>query len=193
MKKLLILIYFLVLCISPTAVSIAAEKPAPAMLKKTIGVLFVGPIEFRAPDYFEIASEQFGKRFDGTLYKVTVGSEIQSKYQQYWDNKGFLSEQPATKPDLLAFAQQSGFDYILCLIISAPTIETHKLDRDTNRTRAIFEVRAIYIDSTQQTFVSSLTNSQQDDSRWSALRAKRGAFQKIMEYIAVNLNIKGTP
>lgn len=191
MKKLFILLFCLTLGMS-TVTCFAAEKPATSIFKKTIGVVFIGPIEFRAPDYFDIASEQLAKRFDGNLYKVSVGSTVQSKYQQYWDNKGFLTEQTATKPDLLAFAQQSGFDYILCLIISSPTIESHKIDRDTNRTRAIFEVRAIYIDSAQQSFVSSLTNSQQDDSLWSALRAKRGAFQKVMEYISVNLNIKGT-
>ena len=57
----------------------------------------------------------------------------------------------------------------------------------------MLEIRAIYIDTAQQSFLSSITTVQHDYSNASTLRAKRGAFEKAMEYVVQNLNIKGTP
>jgi len=169
----------------------AEDKPfSPSLTKKTVGVVIVGPVDFRTPDFLEIAVTQLLKKFDPTLYNLSVGGEPQNRYQKYWDDKGFLTEQPATKSDLLAFSQASSYDYVLFLVINPPTTETQKRNRYKDQTRVSLEVMAMYVDSNQQNIISKLSSVQEDDSLYSPLRAKRGAFQKVLGYISLNLGLK---
>lgn len=192
------LLFFLLLFVCSVSLAHAKEESTLSVLPttKSVGVVIVGAVEFRAPDYIDIINETLSQKFSSPKYKLVTGNEPQNKYQNYWDNKGFLTEQPATKADLLSFSQQSTYDSVLFLILSAPATDVNRVGGGwgygwsvQDKTRATIEVRAMLIDSASQQVTANLTTAQNDDSLTSALRAKRGAFKKAMEYIAANMTL----
>ena len=186
MKKISILSMLLMLLFSCTA--FAAD--ATSLLQKAptkIGVVVVGGADVKTPDFFKYISQAF--EGENTLYTIETGTAIQSKYQQYWFDKGFLEEQKLTKQDLHDFVKYSGQQKVLFLTISSPIVEKTKISNGwygmIEQTRASIEVKAFLADDTN--ILKAVDLSKEDDSQVSELRAKRGAFEKIIKEISVEL------
>lgn len=149
-------------------------------------VVIVGDAAVKTPDFIKYVDEAFNTV--GKNKKVISGTEIQSKYQSYWLDKGFLEEQKLTKQDLLNFVKYSGYNKVLFLIVSNPVIEKTNQGyggwsawSQTERTRASITIKSFLVDET--TVIKAVDVSKEDDSITSELRAKRGAFQKCITEI----------
>ena len=177
MKKISLLLFCLLLF------GIVSIQAAP----KSVGVVIIGTSDFRTPDYYNILTDKLPKLFTPSNYSLSIGTESQNRYQAYWNNKGFLTEQTATKADLLDFANQSNYDNVLFLILSQPIVDTHKVILRRNSTRVSLDVCAIYIDAKQKTIISNVMTTQEDDSKTSQLRAKSGAFGKATDFFVTNI------
>jgi hypothetical protein len=154
---------------------------------KSVGVVIIGPSDFLTPDFIDIATKELKKKFDPAIYNLSIGDVPQGKYQKYWDDKGFLTEQPITKKDVLDFSSNSNYDYVLFLIIKPPSTELQKYSVFRDRSRVSLEITAVYVDNSQNSILSNFSNTQQDDSLTSQLRARKGAYEKILEFVSANL------
>lgn len=116
------------------------------------------------------------------------GTEIQSMYQTYWLEKGYLEEQKLTKQDLNDFVKYSGYNKVLFLIVNSPVVEKTRQGRggwgvwvQSERTRASIGIKSFLADETS--IIKATDVTKEDDSDTSELRAKRGAFEKCMKEI----------
>ena len=116
---------------------------------------------------------------------AVVGTAIQTKYQEYWLNKGELEEGKLTKDIMHDFVKFSGFKKCLFVI---PTMQMEKskvpsgLFMRVEKNRASIEVKGFLVDDANVLKIINVT--QNDDSIHSDLRAKRGAFEKGMRDLA---------
>lgn len=153
-----------------------------------IGVVVIGNPDVKTPDYFNIISEKLSDQTK-KFYTLEAGTTVQSKYQQYWFDKGFLDEQKLTKQDLNDFVKYSGYDKVLFLTVCDPVMEKTSIPAGwfttVQQTRASVEVKAYLADA--ETIIKAVDVSKEDDSQASELRAKRGAFQKDINEIASQL------
>jgi len=181
---LALLTLFLFSCTAFAAEGSLLHKP---MTK--IGVVIVGNADVKTPDYFNSIAEKLADQ-SGKIYTIETGTVAQSKYQQYWFDKGFLDEQKLTKQDLNDFVKYSGYDKVLFLNVADPVMEKTSVPAGwfttVQQTRASIEVKAYLTDAT--TIIKAIDVSKEDDSQASELRAKRGAFQKDINEIATQLN-----
>ena len=103
--------------------AVTAEITAPR-----ICALIVGDPAVKTKDFMEITEKYLNEDLDTEKYqKVAIGTDVQSLYQQYWFEKGFLAEQPLTKEDLTAFVKFSGYDRCLFLVMPDPSMEKTKV------------------------------------------------------------------
>lgn len=150
-------------------------------------VVIVGNASVKTPDFFQYIDEAFNSK-DNNNKKVAFGTEIQSLYQTYWLDKGFLEEQKPTKQDLNDFVKYSGYNKVLFLIINTPVVEKTKQGGGgwgtwsvTEKTRASIGLKAFL--TNENSVIKATDVTKEDDSFTSELRAKRGAFKKCMEEI----------
>jgi len=153
-----------------------------------IGVVIIGGSDVKTPDFFKYVSESLINN-DNSQYTLETGTVVQTKYQNYWFDKGFLDEQSLTKPDLHAFVKYSGYNKVLFLVVSNPVLEKTKVPAGwftmVEQTRASVEIKAFFVDDTS--VIKAVNVTKEDDSQASELRAKRGAFQKGIKEIATEL------
>lgn len=148
--------------------------------------MIVGDASVKTPDFLQYVNDAFNSEGNGK--KVVSGTDVQSKYQSYWLDKGFLEEQKLTKQDLNEFVKYSGYSKVLFLIVNPPVMEKTKQAGGgwygwmaTERTRASINVKSFLADETS--VIKSVEVTKEDDSVTSELRAKRGAFQKCLTEI----------
>lgn len=192
MKKIFFI--FTMLCfISLTTISAASAADATfetSYLPKTC-VVVIGESDVRSPDFTKFIGDEFNTK--EAKNQVVYGTEIQSAYQNYWFQKGFLEEQNPQKQDLHDFVKFSSYDRCIFLIVSSPIMEkTHQAAgwfkksvggfMAIERTRASLEVKCFLVD--KENVIKALAVTQNDDSKTSELRAKRGAFEKCMKELA---------
>lgn len=186
MKRISILSLLFLFLLSCTA--IASEQNYFHKAPTKIGVVIIGGPDVKTPDFFKYVSESL-KNNDDNRYTIETGTVVQTKYQNYWFDKGFLDEQILTKPDLNAFVQYSGYNKVLFLIVSNPVLEKTKIPAGwfatVEQTRASIEIKAFFADDIS--IIKAINVSKEDDSQTSELRAKRGAFQKGIKEIATEL------
>lgn len=191
MKKVLtnlLLISFAMLIMIPSSF---AESPSFSQkyAKKTC-IVVIGESDVKTPDFFKYIDKQMN---GDDMVKMDSGIETQSKYQNYWFDKGFLEEQKLTKQDLHDFVQYSGYDRVLFLMVGSPILEKTKVQTGlfawAEQTRASIEVKAFLVDNTS--IIKAVTVSKEDDSVTSELRAKRGAFEKCMKEVTAQLMQSG--
>ena len=153
-------------------------------LHRSVAILLIGGNDYKTKHYFSIMEEVF-LNDEKTNVKVIMGEPVQSKYQEYWLNKGFLEEQIPQKDNLLEFVSFAGVDEILYLIVKDPVVDTH-WSRDVfqagQRSRASIQVNSFLAKADSIIRVKAANN--EDDSFASELRAKRGAFKKCMQEVA---------
>ena len=154
---------------------------------KTVAVVIIGNSDFRSPDFYNISKEAF-KDETGKLSMI-VGDPIQTKYQEFWFDKGFLEEQTPNKDSLLDFTKYCNYDEVLFILVRDPTIEKNAQSNGIwgtiEHTRASIQINAFLC--TPDGVKKLYSSAKEDDSRTSDLRAKRGAFEKCMKDIAKNM------
>ena len=124
---------------------------------------------------------------------VVFGTNIQTKYQEYWFEKGELEEGKVTPQVLFEFRKFSGYDKCLYLI-TEKTIEKTKQPRlfgSYEKTRASVNIKGFLVgqDSNGADKILTMINvTQNADSDTSDLRAKRAAFEKAMKELMQKFN-----
>ena len=93
--------------------------------KQELAVVIVGTSDYKTQDFFNSIGTYISEPCEGTKTKVLYGSDVQTKYQEYWLEKGELDEQRPNKQDLLDFVDYSGYDKVLYLILKDPVIDSH--------------------------------------------------------------------
>jgi len=182
MKKLILFMTMLLVLLGTTT-SFAEETFKNRYLPKTC-VVVIGESDVKSPDFTKFIGDAFNT--EGVKNKVAYGTEIQSAYQNYWFQKGFLEEQKLQKQDLHDFVKFSSYDRCIFLIVSNPIVEKTRIPAGwfttMEQTRASLEIKCFLADN--ENIIKTLTVTQNDDSQASELRAKRGAFEKCMKELA---------
>ncbi|NCD08703.1 MAG: hypothetical protein EOL98_04620 [Negativicutes bacterium] len=185
MKKVLsvLLVFSLFFLVNITNV-LAADVAQIKSPKLKTCVVLIGNSDVKTPDFIKYINEQFNN--EEAKNKVVCGPEIQSVYQNYWFQKGFIEEQKLQKQDLHDFVKFSSYDRCLFLLISEPIVEKTKVPAGwfttAEKTRASIEVKCFLADGTD--IIKSFSVAKNDDSMASDLRAKRGAFEKCVKEFA---------
>ena len=179
MKKLLMFILTVAL-ISFTALGYAAKADTCALL--------IADTDMKAEDYVNKVKECLKGNPN-----VDFGTHIQTKYQEYWFNKGELEEGKATPQVLFEFREFSGFDKCLYLITEKSIEKSIQpaLFTKIEKTRASVNIKGYLIgqgtDGTGK--VLKLFNVVSSaDSDTSDLRAKRIAFEKALKELVKQYN-----
>lgn len=153
----------------------------------SVCALLIGDADVKTKDFIDILDDKLNSNIDNSKQKkIECGTNIQSKYQEYWFSKDFIEEQKLTKTDLHEFVKYSGYDRCLYLIVSAPSMEKTKLPSGwfttSERTRASVEVKGFLVDKDK--VIKTINITKNDDSMASELRAKRGAFEKCIKELS---------
>jgi hypothetical protein len=162
----------------------AAELKAP---KAHVCAVLIGQADLKTEDFINAMQDSFNGSENNTI--VASGTEIQSKYQEYWLGKGELEEGKLTPAVMFDFVKYSGYDK--CLFVVANN-ETEKSKKPGNFwsmvevTRASVELKCFLADDKGVLKVIDVIKN--DDSKHSDLRAKRGAFEKGIREVAKQLN-----
>ena len=175
MKKAFAIIFSMMLFAASSAFAQSQE----------IVVLIIGNSDFKTPNFIRYATQLFKEEYKGKTLKFVSGEEIQSKYQNYWLDKGSLEEGTPTKQDLIDFVSYGDYDRVVYLIIKDPVIDKHESGYGSSyqqKSRASVTVNAFLADS--EKVLKAATSTKEDDSMASELRAKRGAFKQCMREIS---------
>ncbi len=179
MKKLFMAVLTCIL-ISFSAVGLAARFDTCALL--------IADADMKTEDFMNKVSDCLKESPN-----VVFGTKIQTKYQEYWFEKGELEEGKITPQVLFEFRKYSGYDKCLYLI-TEKTVEKSKqpmLFGSYEKTRASVNIKGYLVgqDATGADKILKMINvTQNADSDTSDLRAKRGAFEKAMKELAKQLN-----
>ena len=194
MKKLLIIITALAMSLLLTGVCSAAANnndssngSSGSNGKDKVAILLMGSNDFKSTQYFTMIENHFLKD-NPHASQIALGADVQSKYQEYWLDKGFLEEQQPTKEDLLAMPSYLGVDKVLVMIVKDPVVEKHwafTLMESGEKSRASIQINAFLVNKDK--ILKSKVSNNEDDSFSSDLRAKRGAFKKCMKEISAEM------
>lgn len=179
MKKLFMLT-FAALCL--LSLNIVAEAASISKPSQQIAVVIVGSADYRTKDFTEYTKSYFKP----TSGEVAAGKDIQNKYQKYWFDKGLIEEGTPTKEDFIAFARYAGYNNVIYLVIKDSVLEQHGRKKGKDRSRVSLTVNAFLVDGTHIIESTSATN--EEDSKTSELRAKRGAFKECVKEISQVFN-----
>ena len=128
---------------------------------------------------------------------VVFGTEIQTKYQEYWLSKGQLEEGKPTPEVLFEFRKYSGYKKCLYIITDVKTEKSSVpaglfgLAR-VERTRASVNIKGFLVgeDITgTEKILKVISATEQADSETSDLRAKRGAFERSMKKLVKEFDV----
>ncbi|MBR4904161.1 MAG: hypothetical protein IKZ53_05780 [Selenomonadaceae bacterium] len=150
---------------------------------KNVGVIIVGGAEFKTSDYYKIIKSEV-KPISGS--KIVFGNDLQTLYKKYWLQQGYIGEQVPQKDDLINFTNMSGCDKIICLIVADSVVDKHNSSNHREKSRVSVQLDAYICTKTEVVDVLAATNEQ--TSKGSDLRARRGAFQKCLKEIGKTLN-----
>ena len=110
MKKVIASFIAIAFLLLPMSSAFAETTPLNASPKGTCAVI-IGDADIKTPDFLKCVDETFNTEKESK--KVITGTEIQSLYQKYWLDKGYLEEQKPTKQDLNDFVKYSGYKQVL--------------------------------------------------------------------------------
>ena len=175
MKKIFLLALMICLAVSGTALA--------ARDYQSVGVVIVGGVEFKTEDFYKVVKNEL-KAKSGA--KIFVGNEMQTLYKKFWLRKGFIGEQTPSKNDLIEFTRASGYKKIVCLIVSDSVVDRHNNPKSREKDRVSIQVDAYLC--TPLDVVDVFGASDEELSKTSNLRARRGAFQKCLKEINKSLS-----
>ena len=167
MKKLFMAVLTFIL-VSFSAVGLAARFDTCALL--------IADADMKTEDYMNKVSDCLKESPN-----VVFGTKIQTKYQEYWFEKGELEEGKITPQVLFEFRKFSGYDKCLYLI----TEKTIEKTRQRIGWGSYDKTRA---SSGADKILKMINVTQNADSDTSDLRAKRAAFEKAMKELAKQFN-----
>lgn len=184
MKKKMLIFIMMTLLLVTGICNAALAKEAGG---ERVAILLMGSNDFKTDQYFSMLGKYF---LDNNPHhnRIIIGSDIQSKYQEYWLDKGFLEEQKPEKDDLIALVSYLDVDKVLFLMVKDPVVEkTYTMDwfESGERSRASIQVNA-FLASRERVLKLKAANHE-DDSFASDLRAKRGAFKKCVVEISKDM------
>ena len=156
---------------------------AASSTNRQIAVVIVGNADYKTKDFIEYTNNFF-KASNGL--DIVTGKAVQTKYQNYWLDKGLIDEGTPTKEDFINFVNYSGYNKVVYLVIKDSVIDQHGSKKGKGRSRASLTINAFLVDKMQVLKVDSSTN--EEDSKTSELRARRGAFKQCVKEISENLN-----
>ena len=181
MKKFFTTIAIFIICLTSTALAATQNS----YKDQTIAVVIVGTPDYKTDNYVRYAKEYFEEANVNKNLTILSGNDVQSKYQTYWLEKGLLDEGTPTKQDFIDFVSYGNYDKAIYLVVKDPVIDVHNR-KSKQRTRASVTVNAFLVDENQIIKVASSTN--ENDSKTSELRAKRGAFKQCVRDISEVIN-----
>ncbi len=177
MKRTIVTMAVLCLCMLVCAVCGAKEKPA---VQPEVGVVIVGSADYTTADFLRAASEQMGADYQ-------LGQEIQQKLARFWFEKGVVEEKTSmTKEEMEEFAKYSGLKRVIYVMTGSPVTEKSNDMWVGHIIRASMNARVIIMEADGR-LVDLFSASQNGDSRASEMRAKRDCFKKIMREIRAHI------
>lgn len=180
MKRLFILTLAAICLLS---LNVLAEAAGSSNSNQQVAVVIVGGADYRTKDFTSYAKDFF-KPSEGTT--IAYGKDVQNQYQKYWFGKGLIEEGTPTKEDFIAFANQSGYRQVIYLVIKDSVLEQHGRKKGKDRSRISLMVNAFLVDKTH--ILESTSSTNEEDSKTSELRAKRGAFKECVKEISKVFN-----
>ena len=151
--------------------------------RENVGVIIIGGAEFKTDDYYKIVKDELKPRSGA---KILVGNDMQSRYQKYWLNRGYVGDQTPRRDDLISFTRMSGCGKVVCLVVNNSAVDSHNNAGRREKDRISVQVDA-YI-CTPNAVAEVFTASCDSNSKTSNLRARRGAFRKCLDTICKSLN-----
>ena len=179
MKKLFIAL-LTVMLVAFSATGFAAKADTCALL--------VADADMKTEDFMNKVSDCLKEN-----QNVVFGTNIQTKYQEYWFEKGEIEEGKITPQVLFEFRKYSGYDKCLYLV-TEKTIEKTKQPRlfgSYEKTRASVNIKGFLVGqdpSGADKILKMISVTQNADSDTSDLRAKRAAFEKAMKELVKEFN-----
>jgi hypothetical protein len=173
MKKLLGIIAF-VICITNTCFA--------SILHTDIGVVLIGGSEYKEEHMMNELKEIMTTEKIPNCF-IHVGEDEQSKYQNFWFSKGVLDPEEPSPQSFMEYVNYAGYDKVLFLVVKDPVVDTRKegLFGQTEHKRVSVEIKGYLVGKDK--LIGSYTSVNEDDSRFSELRARRGALKKSIKYI----------
>ena len=178
MKKFFILTLAAICLLSLNVLAEAAGKS-----NQQVAVVIVGGADYRTKDFTSYAKDFF-KPSEGIT--IAYGKDVQNQYQKYWFGKGLIEEGTPTKEDFIAFANQSGYKQVIYLVIKDSVLEQHGRKKGKDRSRISLSVNAFIVD--RNNILESTSSTNDEDSKTSELRARRGAFKQCVKEISEEFN-----
>ena len=179
--------YLLVMVLGLGFCVMNAEAAGVNAPKPRVCAVLIGAPDLKTEDFINAMQDSFNGSENNT--RVASGTEIQSKYQEYWLNKGELEEGKLTPAVMFDFTKYSGYDKCL-FVVAKETIEKSKRPASlwmmVEVTRASVELKCFLADDKNVLKIINVIKN--DDSVHSDLRAKRGAFEKGIRETAKQLN-----
>ena len=149
---------------------------APSYTER-VGVVIVSGAEYKTEDYFDFVEKFFVKPFSSDSMQLQYGKDAQNKYQNYWLDKGYLEEQAPTQRNFIEFVSYGAYDKVIFL-----KVQDSVTDQQGKRSRLSVNVNAFLVDRRKVLKAASSTN--EEDSKASQLRARRGAFKKCAKELS---------
>lgn len=147
-----------------------------------IGVVMIGSSDYKDAHFMTKLTDTF-QSDPNAKFIMHVGNEEQSKYQDYWFMKGYLNEPEPVPQNLMEYAAYSGYDKVLFLIVNDPVVDTRKFGLFGTREekRVSVEIKAYLV--SHDHLIGSFSSTNEDNSQYSDLRARQGAFKKSIRDI----------
>ena len=159
----------------------ASTVLAAANFTERAGVVIVGGAEYKTEDYFDFVEKFFVKPFASDKMQIQYGRDAQNKYQNYWLDKGYLEEQTPTQRDFIEFVSYGAYDKVIFL-----KVQDSVTDQQGKRSRLSVNVNVFLVDRRKVLKAASSTN--EEDSKASQLRARRGAFKKCAKELSAAIS-----
>ena len=170
-----IFIFAAMICFMLTGTAYAANDK--------VGVVIIGGVEFKTNDFYKIVKSELNTKSGA---KLLVGNEMQTLYKKYWLRQGYIGEQTPQRDDLIHFTATSGCKKIVFLIVSDSVVDKHNNPKSREKDRVSVQLDAYLC---TQTGVEDIFTASDDElSKTSNLRARRGAFKKCLDEISKELN-----
>lgn len=150
---------------------------------KSVGVVIIGGADYKTDDFYKAVRSEIKPKSGA---KIIVGNEMQTLYKKYWLREGYIGEQTPQKNDLIHFAAMSGYKKIVCIIVADSVVDRHNNPKSREKDRVSVQLDAYLCTPTNVEEVFSA--SDEELSKTSNLRARRGAFQKCLDEISKTLN-----
>lgn len=143
-----------------------------------VGVVVIASSDYKDDHFFSVLDKEL-KQVAG--HNVVSGNVMQTSYQDYWLDKGFLEAQQPSPQGFVDFVNYSGYDKVLFIVMKDPVVDKGVVtglfgDVVAMKTRATVETKGFLVD--KERIIKHFTSTNEDDSKASDLRAKRGAYKK---------------